>query len=107
MRAIRAAESARRWGPVQSIFTNGITGSVNGATTSVKAFSEIVSGLAGSGGVGGTLGSIVQGFSGMAGSITSSLGSIVSFIMSEPRPCPDPGRGRGRWRYRPCHVDEQ
>lgn len=71
-------------GSIQSIFTNGITGSVDGATTSVKAFSEIVSGLAGSGGVGGTLGSIVQGFSGMAGSITSSLGSIVSFIMSNP-----------------------
>lgn len=69
---------------IQSIFTNGITPGINGATTEVKAFSEIVSGLAGSGGVGGTLGSIVQGFSGMAGSITSSLGSIVSFIMSNP-----------------------
>ena len=53
-------------------------------TNSVKAFGEIVNGLAGSGGVGGTLGSIVQSFSGMAGSITSSLGSIVSFIMSNP-----------------------
>ena len=71
-------------GSIQSIFTNGITAGVDGATTSVKAFSEIVSGLAGSGGVGGTLGSIVQSFSGMAGSITSSLGSIVSFIMSNP-----------------------
>lgn len=71
-------------GSIQSIFTNGITAGVDGATTSVKAFSEIVQGLAGSGGVGGTLGSIVQGFSGMAGSITSSLGSIVSFIMSNP-----------------------
>ena len=71
-------------GSIQSIFTNGITGSVDGATTSVKAFSEIVSGLAGSGGMGGSLGSIVQGFSGMAGSVTSSLGSIVSFIMSNP-----------------------
>ena len=69
---------------IQSIFTNGITAGVDGATTSVKAFSEIVSGLAGSGGVGGSLGSIVQGFSGMAGSITSSLGSIVSFIMPNP-----------------------
>lgn len=71
-------------GSIQSIFTNGITAGVDGATTSVKAFSEIVQGLAGSGGVGGTLGSIVQSFSGMAGSITSSLGSIVSFIMSNP-----------------------
>lgn len=71
-------------GSIQNIFTNGITAGVDGATTSVKAFSEIVQGLAGSGGVGGTLGSIVQGFSGMAGSITSSLGSIVSFIMSNP-----------------------
>ena len=71
-------------GSIQSIFTNGITGSVDGATTSVKAFSEIVSGLAGSGGVGGTLGSIVQGFSGMAGGITSALGGIVSFVAANP-----------------------
>ena len=71
-------------GSIQSIFTNGITGSVDGATTSVKAFSEIVSGLAGSGGVGGSLGSIVQGFSGMAGGITSALGSIVSFVAANP-----------------------
>ncbi len=71
-------------GTIQSIFTNGIAGSVDGATTSVKAFSEIVSGLAGSGGVGGTLGSIVQGFSGMAGGITSALGGIVSFVAANP-----------------------
>ena len=71
-------------GSIQSIFTNGITGSVDGATTSVKAFSEIVSGLAGSGGVGGALGSIVQSFSGMAGGITSALGSIVSFVAANP-----------------------
>ena len=71
-------------GSIQSIFTNGITGSVDGATTSVKAFSEIISGLAGSGGVGGSLGSIVQGFSGMAGGITSALGSIVSFVAANP-----------------------
>lgn len=71
-------------GSIQSIFTNGITGSVDGATTSVKAFSEIVNGLAGSGGVGGALGSIVQSFSGMAGGITSALGSIVSFVAANP-----------------------
>lgn len=71
-------------GSIQSIFTNGITGSVDGATTSVKAFSEIVSGLAGSGGVGGALGSIVQSFSGMAGGITSALGGIVSFVAANP-----------------------
>ena len=71
-------------GSIQSIFTNGITAGVDGATTSVKAFSKIVQGLAGSGGVGGALGGIVQSFSGMAGGITSSLGSIVSFIMSNP-----------------------
>lgn len=69
---------------IQSIFTNGITAGVDGATTSVKAFSEIVQGLAGSGGVGGTLGSIVQSFSGMAGGITSALGSIVSFVAANP-----------------------
>ena len=62
----------------------GVKSDIDGVTNSVKAFGEIVNGLAGSGGVGGSLGSIVQGFSGMAGSITSSLGSIVSFIMSNP-----------------------
>jgi tape measure domain-containing protein len=69
---------------IQSIFTNGITAGVDGATTSVKAFSEIVQGLASSGGVGGALGSIVQSFSGMAGGITSALGGIVSFVASNP-----------------------
>ena len=39
-------------GSIQSIFTNGITAGVDGATTSVKAFSKIVQGLASSGGVG-------------------------------------------------------
>ena len=71
-------------GSIQSIFTNGITAGVDGATTSVKAFSEIVQGLAGSGGVGGALGGIVQSFSGMAGGITSALGGIVSFAASNP-----------------------
>ena len=71
-------------GSIQSIFTNGITAGVDGATTSVKAFSEIVSGLAGSGGVGGALGSIVQSFSGMAGGVTSALGTVVSFISANP-----------------------
>ena len=71
-------------GSIQSIFTNGITSGVDGATTSVKAFSEIVQGLASSGGVGGALGSIVQGFSGMAGGITSALGTVVSFISANP-----------------------
>ena len=71
-------------GSIQSIFTNGIAAGVDGATTSVKAFSEIVQGLAGSGGVGGAIGSIVQRFSGMAGGITSALGSIVSFVAANP-----------------------
>lgn len=71
-------------GSIQSIFTNGITAGVDGATTSVKAFSEIVQGLAGSGGVGGALGIIVQSFSGMAGGITSALGGIVSFVAANP-----------------------
>ena len=71
-------------GSIQSIFTNGITAGVDGATTSVNAFSEIVQGLAGSGGVGGALGSIVQSFSGMAGGITSALGGIVSFVAANP-----------------------
>lgn len=71
-------------GSIQSIFTNGITPGINGATTEVKAFSEIVQGLASSGGVGGALGSIVQSFSGMAGGITSALGGIVSFVAANP-----------------------
>lgn len=71
-------------GSIQSIFTNGITAGVDGATTSVKAFSEIVQGLASSGGVGGALGGIVQSFSGMAGGITSALGTVVSFISANP-----------------------
>lgn len=71
-------------GYIQSIFTNGITAGVDGATTSVKAFSEIVQGLASSGGVGGALGGIVQSFSGMAGGITSALGGIVSFVAANP-----------------------
>ena len=71
-------------GSIQSIFTNGITPGINGATTEVKAFSEIVQGLAGSGGVGGALGSIVQSFSGMAGGVTSALGTVVSFISANP-----------------------
>ena len=53
-------------------------------TNSVKAFGEIIDGLAKSGGVGGTLGSIVQSFSGMAGGITSALGTIVSFVAANP-----------------------
>lgn len=71
-------------GSIQSIFTNGITAGVDGATTSVKAFSEIVQGLAGSGGVSGAIGSIVQSFSGMAGGVTSALGTVVSFISANP-----------------------
>lgn len=71
-------------GSIQSIFTNGITAGVDGATTSAKAFSEIVQGLASSGGVGGALGGIVQSFSGMAGGITSALGGIVSFVAANP-----------------------
>ena len=69
---------------IQSIFTNGITPGINGATTEVKAFSEIIDGLAKSGGVGGALGSIVQSFTGMAGGITSALGTIVSFVAANP-----------------------
>lgn len=71
-------------GSIQSIFTNGITAGVDGATTSVKAFSKIVQGLASSGGVGGALGGIVQSFSGMAGGITSALDGIVSFVAANP-----------------------
>ena len=58
---------------IQSIFTNGITAGVDGATTSVKAFSEIVQGLAGS-----------SGYYSTAGGITSALGGIVSFVAANP-----------------------
>lgn len=69
----------------QKLFSDGgVKSDIDGVTNSVKAFGEIVNGLAGSGGVGGALGSIVQDFSGMAGGITSALGNIVSFVASNP-----------------------
>ena len=69
----------------QKLFADGgVKSDIDGVTNSVKSFSEIVNGLAGSGGVGGALGSIVQGFSGMAGGITSALGGIVSFVAANP-----------------------
>lgn len=69
----------------QKLFADGgVKSDIDGVTNSVKAFGEIVNGLAGSGGVGGALGSIVQSFSGMAGGITSALGSIVSFVAANP-----------------------
>lgn len=69
----------------QKLFSDGgVKSDIDGVTNSVKAFGEIVNGLAGSGGVGGALGSIVQDFSGMAGGITSALGTIVSFVAANP-----------------------
>lgn len=69
----------------QKLFADGgVKSDIDGVTNSVKAFGEIVQGLAGSGGVGGALGSIVQSFSGMAGGITSALGGIVSFVAANP-----------------------
>ena len=69
----------------QKLFADGgVKSDIDGVTNSVKAFGEIVNGLAGSGGVGGALGSIVQDFSGMAGGITSALGGIVSFVAANP-----------------------
>lgn len=69
----------------QKLFSDGgVKSDIDGVTNSVKAFGEIVQGLAGSGGVGGALGSIVQDFSGMAGGITSALGNIVSFVAANP-----------------------
>lgn len=76
---------------VKAIFGNGITKNadgvtmaIKGVTTEVKSLGEIVNGLAGSGGVGGAIGSIIQSFSGMAGGITSALGTIVSFVAANP-----------------------
>lgn len=69
----------------QKLFSDGgVKSDIDGVTNSVKAFGEIIDGLAGSGGVGGALGSIVQSFSGMAGGITSALGNIVSFVAANP-----------------------
>lgn len=69
----------------QKLFSDGgVKSDIDGVTNSVKAFGEIISGLAKSGGVGGALGSIVQSFSGMAGGITSALGTIVSFVAANP-----------------------
>lgn len=76
---------------VKAIFGNGITKNadgvtmaIKGVTTEVKSLGEIVNGLAGSGGVGGAIGSIIQSFSGMANGITSALGGIVSFVAANP-----------------------
>lgn len=69
----------------QKLFSDGgVKSDIDGVTNSVKAFGEIIDGLAKSGGVGGALGSIVQDFSGMAGGITSALGNIVSFVAANP-----------------------
>lgn len=69
----------------QKLFSDGgVKSDIDGVTDSVKAFGEIIDGLAKSGGVGGALGSIVQSFSGMAGGITSALGGIVSFVAANP-----------------------
>lgn len=69
----------------QKLFSDGgVKSDIDGVTNSVKAFGEIIAGLAKSGGVGGALGGIVQSFSGMAGGITSALGTIVSFVAANP-----------------------
>ena len=69
----------------QKLFSDGgVKSDIDGVTNSVKAFGEIIDGLAKSGGVGGALGNIVQSFSGMAGGITSALGNIVSFVAANP-----------------------
>lgn len=69
----------------QKLFSDGgVKSDIDGVTNSVKAFGEIIDGLAKSGGVGSALGSIVQSFSGMAGGITSALGTIVSFVAANP-----------------------
>ena len=69
----------------QKLFSDGgVKSDIDGVTNSVKAFGEIIDGLAKSGGVGGALGNIVQSFSGMAGGITSALGTIVSFVAANP-----------------------
>lgn len=69
----------------QKLFSDGgVKSDIDGVTNSVKAFDEIIDGLAKSGGVGGALGNIVQNFSGMAGGITSALGTIVSFVAANP-----------------------
>ena len=69
----------------QKLFSDGgVKSDIDGVTNSVKAFGEIIDGLAKSGGVGGALGSTVQSFSSMAGGITSALGTIVSFVAANP-----------------------
>lgn len=69
----------------QKLFSDGgVKSDIDGVTNSVKAFGEIIDDLAKSGGVGGALGNIVQSFSGMAGGITSALGTIVSFVAANP-----------------------
>ena len=69
---------------IKSLFTNGIAADATEAKTAVQSFGEILDGLGASGGVGTKLAGIATSFSSMSGGVVSSLGSIVSFITSNP-----------------------
>ena len=69
---------------LQNLFTNGIAADATEAKTAVQSFGEILDGLGNSGGVGEKLAGIATSFSGMSGSVISSLGGIVSFITANP-----------------------
>lgn len=69
---------------LQNLFTNGIAADATEAKTAVQSFGEILDGLGNSGGVGAKLAGIATSFSGMSGSVISSLGGIVSFITANP-----------------------
>lgn len=64
-------------GAIADLFTNGITPAVNESSAAVASFTEILSGLSASGGVGAALGGI--------GTKLMSLGStVVSFVAANP-----------------------
>lgn len=69
---------------IKALFTNGIAADATEAKTAVHSFGEILDGLGNSGGVGEKLAGIATSFSSMSGGVISSLGSIVSFITSNP-----------------------
>lgn len=69
---------------IKALFTNGIAADATEAKIAVQSFGEILDGLGASGGVGTKLAGIATSFSSMSGGVISSLGSIVSFITSNP-----------------------
>ena len=69
---------------LHKLLTDGITSDANDAKVAVQGLSQVINGLGESGGMGAKLAGIATSFSSMSGGVISSLGSIVSFITSNP-----------------------